>query len=237
MSLLIALVGRRKVVICADSRAVWGPAGSGNEGDIANDCVQKLFQRGTHSICGMGGMALSDRLTEICSRTHLQDAPRQLLEAVRDDLSWPFTDWFKRSPFPSDPIVFSAFALQRKPSGELDLLELEFPTSVTASGERFLDQPNIKTHLESTILPGRFAYSHAHGDCLTKKLEQKLNPDTCSDSAILSGIDEIFEAARNENAECYHEIGGPIDVALIDSAGFQWLRKKPESLTPPANHR
>jgi hypothetical protein len=63
----------------------------------------------------------------------------------------------------------------------------------------------------------------------TKELERKLKVDDLGDELILRDIDLIFETARSENCSCGEMIGGPIDVAVIESEGVRWLRKKAAS--------
>jgi hypothetical protein len=72
----------------------------------------------------------------------------------------------------------------------------------------------------------RFAYSLGHGDCLTKGLERRLDPDVMDDESALRHVDEIFEAAIACGGECAADIGFPIDVLALDREGLRWLRRK-----------
>jgi hypothetical protein len=222
VSLLIAVCGRRKVIVCGDSRAVY------LDGRHRDD-IQKLFQAGRYTVCGISGAthlgaagSVPDRVSKLCAKEELRDNPVQLLDAIRADVHALLSE----IPLPpEDPIVFAAFVLRKQQNGNLDLLELEFPIATTAKGRRTIDQPCVTVHAEGPAL-GRIAYSLGHGDCLTRKLEQRLDPDVLSDDAIVNGVEEIFEAAKAENRKCQADIGGRIKVAVIDAGGFRWLPNK-----------
>jgi hypothetical protein len=149
--------------------------------------------------------------------------------AIRDDLHGALTALFAENPLPDLPSAFSAFSVRRKRNGEIDLLELNFPVIAASDGHRLLGEPEIKSHLEGVLPSGPFVYHIGRSDCLTKDLEKRLDPDL-PDGNVLKDIDNIFETARAVNGSCRDEVGGPIDVAAIDSVGFRWLRRKPISL-------
>ena len=89
-------------------------------------------------------------------------------------------------------------------------------------------EPTITARIDGIIPPGPFVYHASRGDCLPADLSG-LDSDS-PDSKVLGDVDKIFEAARATNASCRDEIGGPIDVAAIDSHRVHWLRRKPFAL-------
>jgi len=174
------------------------------------------------------GIYVSSRIQRICAEDTLRDSPRELLSAIRDDVQGALTALFAESPLPDLPSVFSALSVRRTPIGEIDLLELDFPV-VTSDGNPLLGEPTIKAHLEGELPRGPFHFPVGRPDCLPKDVQKIADPDL-PDAAILTGVDKIFEAVGAFSRSCRDEVGGPIDVAAIDSAGFRWLRKKPIAL-------
>jgi|ERR1017187_2872418 hypothetical protein len=226
-TLHIALCGRQRIVVCSDSR---GHSRSGPSGDVFN----KLFQAGQRTLCATSGVLMlspdvyvASRVARICAEVRLQDSPRELLSAIRDDMHRPLVDLFTKNPLPDDlPSVFSAFSIRRSRNGEIDILNLDFPVVTGSDGRRLLGKPTTISQLEGLRPPGRFVYHHSRGDCLPKDLNQMVDPDL-PDNIVLVAVDAIFESARASTQSCRDEIGGPIDVAAIDSNGFRWLRRKP----------
>jgi hypothetical protein len=151
------------------------------------------------------------------------------LDAIEHELFAPITSLFADHSLPESPFVFAAFVIRKEPGGRLDLLELQFVVDTAPGGDRTIGEPHLIVHMEGAVPRGRFAFSLG-GDCLTKGLEQKLDPDL-PDEAVLAGIDGIFKAAKAESPVFDNRIGGPIDVCAIESTGFRWLRRKPD---PPA---
>jgi hypothetical protein len=137
------------------------------------------------------------------------------------------TATFAVNPLPDLPVIFSAFSIRRKQNGEIDLLELLFPIITIQCGARLLDDPEIKPRFEGEIPRGAFVYYF--GRTVPMELAQTLNADL-PDSTLLGKVDDVFEAIRAVDDQCRDEIGGPIDVAAIESHGFRWLRKKPIQL-------
>jgi hypothetical protein len=131
---------------------------------------------------------------------------------------------FANRALPDMPSIFSAFAVQRSSNGKVDLLELDFPLSIASSGARSIGEPMLTTQFEGVT--GMFIYHHSRGDCLPEDLTRRVHPDM-ADTALLAGIDNVFDAARKKSKSCGDEVGGAIDVAVIDSGGFRWLRRKP----------
>jgi hypothetical protein len=226
MSLLFALCGRHRVVVAADSRRM-------REDGVALDDTDKLFPCGHFTACGISGVTnlgthtiVSELIEEISSRPSLRDSPQALLEAITEEMGPRLTRVFREKPLPDGHAsAFSAFVARKQPTGELDLLELEFRITTFNGGKRTLDEPRVIAHAEGPPL-GRIAYSLGHGDYLTQALEQRLDPDAGSDADILTGVDAIFDGAMVESRKSKNDVGGPIDVALIDAAGFRWLRRK-----------
>jgi hypothetical protein len=134
---------------------------------------------------------------------------------------------FANRALPEMPSIFGAFAVQRRSNGKVDLLELEFPLSTSPSGTRSIGEAVVTTRFEG--LTGMFMYHHSRGDCLPEDLTRRVHPDM-ADTALLPGIDDVFDAARKKSKSCGEEVGGAIDVAVIDSGGFRWIRRKPITL-------
>jgi hypothetical protein len=224
-TLHIAICGRDRVIVCSDSR---GHSDSGPKGDD----FEKLFRAGRRTLCGIGGVLMlgpdsyvSNRIVKLCADEKLEDHPRKLLLAIASDMQGAIAELFMEHPLPDLPFAFSAFSIQRTSTGQIDLLDLEFPIVRDSAGRR-LGTPAVRTHIEGRVPPGPFVYHIGRGDCLTKGPERKLDPNA-SDDILLRGIDNIFAGVQAENESCRDEVGGPIDIATIDSTGFHWLRKKP----------
>jgi hypothetical protein len=229
MSLIIALAGRKRVVVASDSR---GCAMDGSQADR----YQKLYQAGQFTAVGTTGaldiapgVGISERIAGICAREELRDSPRALLEALRDELREELTSR-PNNRFPDGPIMFGAFAIRKKPDGWLDLLELEFAIETAADGSRFVGEPTLKAHFQG--MP-RGSSGFSIGQRYPKGWERAVNLDSTAD-AIVSGVDRIFAMAKAESEKANDMIGGPIDVAVIETTGFKWLRRKePEPLAVP----
>jgi hypothetical protein len=226
-TLHIALFGQQRIIVGSDSR------GHSDDGPMG-DNFQKSFQAGRQTLCGTTGVLtlppdiyVSDRVARLCAKVHLQDSPRELLYAIRADMHGPLVELFTEYPLPDDaPSVFSAFSIHRRLNGKVDLLSLEFPI-ITQGTNRLLAEPIIRPHFENYKVREAVAYHDGRGDCLTPDILRRVNPDFDDDS-VLAGIDYIFESAKAFSQSCRNEIGGPIDIAVIDSAtGFRWLRRKP----------
>jgi hypothetical protein len=250
-TLNLAICGRSRVVVCSDSRGAASPV----DGIPADDNCQKLFQCGTSTACASSGILIGpglyipDRLAAICADAKLQDRPRATLARIESELRGPIdAALLEDAKHPvdrcSDDFVFDVFCIRRQDSGAIDLVALHFPMTTDSDGNPALGTAEVSLPLIDSLPswaprdivrgdgillpPGAIVpYSFGHGECLTKELEQKLDVNVLSDEAILSGIDQIFETARQARPICAAEIGGPIDVAAIDAAGFRWLRKKP----------
>jgi hypothetical protein len=239
-TLHLALFGKQRIIFCSDSR------GHSESGPI-DDEFQKLFQAGKRTLCATSGVLMlppdlyvSSVIQSICGDNSFIDSPRELLYAIRDEMHGPLSMLCEANPLPDLPSIFSVISVLRVRTGEIDLLDLDFPI-VMNDGIRMLGEPVIKSHLEGALPRGPFVYHHSRGDCLPHYVT---NPDTAfdlivpvagghlkdklfSDEEVLLEIDSIFEAVTAANKSCRDEVGGPIDVAAIDSVGFRWLRKKP----------
>jgi hypothetical protein len=197
------------------------------------DGLEKLFQAGQFTAVGITGVSalqtgvpVSDYVAHICGKAHLQESPWKLLDEIQREIEPMLRSMFKTVPLPSS-IPFGAFVVSKRPSGELDLLELEIPISKGDRGMR-LAEPRTIVHAEGPAL-GRIAYSLGHGDYLTRGLEQRLDPDLLSDADIVGKVDEIFRAATVESvAGGLDDIGGPLAIAVIDQGGFRWVTNEPQ---------
>jgi hypothetical protein len=76
------------------------------------------------------------------------------------------------------------------------------------------DRPALRTFYES--LDDRFTH-----EARVIRTVQNLNVDLLPDIDVLASMDAIFTVAIAENSKCRNDIGGPIDVAVIDVAGFR----------------
>jgi len=222
MSFHLALCGRRKIAIGSDSRGML------SDGSHV-DTLRKSFQAGKRTVCGILGVSrlgpeiyVADRISALCALTSLQDSPRELLEAIRDDLAPSLTAIFAERPVPrGSSAVFSAFVIRRHHEGKVDLLELSFPVIVHGTA-RTMGDPVVKTQMADTVPRGVFAYTHGN-QAPPNKLHERLDPDRLSDEAVLSAMDDFFAACES----AYGSVGGPIDVCEIEqSVGFRWVRKK-----------
>jgi hypothetical protein len=169
------------------------------------------------------GVRASIQIGRLCGEDRFRDSPRKLLTAVRDNVRAGLESMFAHHPLPDLPSIFSAFTVSRKKTNEVDILELDFPIVMSNSGRR-IGEPTISMKLDGAF--GMFLYHHSRGDCLPDDVTQRVHPDS-EDSALLSGIDSVFSAAVRKTKSCSDEVGGPIDVAVIDTSGFRWLRRKP----------
>ncbi len=62
-------------------------------------------------------------------------------------------------------------------------------------------------------------------------MAQRLDWDRISDDEILNGVDKFYEFERSQDD---FVSGGEVDVCVIDSSGFRWLRKKPDPAVAPS---
>jgi hypothetical protein len=226
MSLSAVFIGRRRVVVCADSRTV------GTETGRICDRNEKLFQAGERSACGIGALInvgprasdfVPNRIKKLCIDERLRDRPRELLSAIKDDIWRPLSRLFIEEPgrfkslLPDQQVIFVAFCLTRRAMGEIDLLELRLPMLANQRGEPSLGEPEIESFMDGFLPAGPVIYSIGRAN----DLALQINPDL-SDEPVLFAADRLFAAAAAHD----QEVGGPVDVAAIDEQGFRWLRKK-----------
>lgn len=223
-TLHLVLSGQRQTVVCSDSR------GHGEDNTVNTDDFEKLFCAGDRTACCMSGILFlppapgvraSFQIASLCGEDRFRDAPRKLLTAVRDSVREGLSSMFAYHPLPDLPSIFTVFTISRKPTNEVDILELDFPI-MNGSGRRIGD-PTISVKVDGASR--MFLYHHSRGDCLPQDITNRVHPDS-EDKALLSGIDNIFSAAMAKTKSCSDEIGGPIDVAVIDASGFRWIRQK-----------
>lgn len=225
-TLHLVFCGKRRVVVCSDSR------GHSDEAGPSPEIFTKLFGAGKRTLCGMSGVLtlppdvyVSSGVARLCSGSEFRDSPRDLLRAIRDDMREPLTAAFSENPLPDLPTIFSAFSVRRQRSGEVAFWDLDFPIKKTPNGDRSLGEPTLISRIEG-IPTGPFYYHVGRGDCLPGDLIKRVHPDS-PEADILRGVDDIFDLAMTLNKSCRDEIGGPIDVAVIDSVGVSWLRRNP----------
>jgi hypothetical protein len=165
---------------------------------------------------------VSEPVARICTREELQDSPRQLLEAIRDELFGSFASSFHKRPANDSPSLFNVFVIRKRQSGTVDLLELDFPVSRNGVTAR-LGAPVIKPLAEDMQPHGPFMFYTGYPVAQSLAID----PDTSGD--VIASVDRTFEAVRANDAAAGRRIGGPVDVCIIDNAGFRWLRKKPSA--------
>ena len=224
-TLHLVLGGKKRVVVCSDSR------GHSKNGPSTEN-FQKLFQAGRRTLCGTHGVLMlapdiyvSDRISRFCNDKKYQDSPQQILAAIRDDMRDPLFDLFNAHPLPDGPSVFGALAISRKRTGELSFWKLDFPIVEKAPKVRSIAEPTIEPIIEG-MPQSFFHFAEARGDCLPVNFTKMVHPDN-SEAEILRGVDEIFSLiAASPDQSCRNEVGGPIDVAVIDAVGVSWLRRK-----------
>ncbi len=226
-TLHVILHGRKRIVVCSDSR------GHSEESGPSPEVFQKLFQSGKRTLCGIHGILtlppdilISNQISKLCSQDELRDLPRELLIAIRNVVEGPIAALFAGQPPPDLPSIFGAFSIQRRRNGELTFWKLDFPVVKALNGDRSVGEPQLKAAIEGFPPAPYFHYFEARGDCLPSDFMERVHPDS-PEAEILRGVDDIFAFATTLNKSCADEIGGPIDVAVIDSIGVSWLRKKP----------
>lgn len=238
-TLHVVVVHSDRVVICSDSRG----CDIRGLGPIAED-FQKLFQCGEWTACLIGGILMlspnrrvSTRVAHVCARTALQDSPVELLRAIQNDL-YPKFLHLPATPVPNltsdPPPAFSAYSIRRTRDGRIDMWELRFPVKIDSGVLRF-DQPMPPIcHFERFILQtGERCAILSHPDCLSTQAtaanreHRHLITPGLSNEDLSGEVDKLFEMAMATNQTCNDQVGGPIDVAVIDSSGFRWVRRKP----------
>lgn len=230
MSINLVKIGQHRVLAIADSRGCYkyGPP---------RDDLLKLFQLGSRTVAGIGGLTeirpgddIAERVEKLSAVDALADSPREFMTALASDLHEPLRDRFAKNPhlfkwlLADTSIVLTAFCLTRERSGEITLLELQFALE-NRDGAPACGEPQIITHAER-LVPARQMMYCAPTDFPMKHLFRQLDADS-PDDCVLADVDRLFETAKRENAVCRAEIGGPLDVAVIDAEGFRWLRRKP----------
>ena len=239
MSINLVVAGPDRVVVCSDNREHFEQGGHDDDGPA------KIFQAGERSVFGHVGIGAIATLSPTRDQ---RDNPRKLLEQFRDEYRGPLfselagkTEWLRQIQ-PGTPVVFSAFCLTRKPSGEVDLLELTFPLGALEDGTPQLGEPEIRARMEGVLPKRRNSFLTPHGlvycnpsntmvDPFTRTivlLAGRINPDL-PDADILRDVDHVFQTAIRDDPACRVAIGENIYVAAIDADGFRWLRGKEPS--------
>jgi len=224
VSINLVVASPSRVVACADSRLSY------SDGRPANDNgAQKIFQAGSRSVFGSVGIGV----IEVAAKGDQLDNPGKLLTDLAAAYHGPFvarvsTDMeFLKRILPGTPVVFSAWALTRKHSGEIDLAELKFPLRDRGDGTPYLPEPE---GMVGTLMPKpKLVFCNPTDpefDPFTStilRLADEIHPDD-PDADILREVDHVFAEAIRRDPACAKAIGGTIVVAAIDSGGFRWLR-------------
>ena len=124
---------------------------------------------------------------------------------------------------PDQNSVFTLLFVRRM-SGELpEIFEIKFPfRELPRAGggwANYLDPPSLLK------LDPNSNTARAQGS--TQCLRLPDDPAVLnSRSTLVGAIELIYERASQLASPCKDLIGGPVDIAVIDNSGFQWLRKK-----------
>lgn len=232
-TLHIALCGRSRIIVASDSRGH-----SPDTGPFGDD-FQKLFKAGRRTLCTTSGLLtlppdlhapvyVSTLIGALCVDDALQDSPKDLLRGIGAALRGRISALFARQAPPDMASIFSAFSVHRSSSGVINFWELDFPVLMSVAGTRIIGEPKITQKFKN--YSGR-PFAYYSGNEIPVGSMDNLSADA-PDEGLLTGIDSVFEGARSLNASAHNEIGGPIDVAVIDPRGFRWLRRKPIELPP-----
>lgn len=215
-------------MVAADSRGTLSTGGS-------RDDYQKFFPAGRHAVVALVGvvdllagdssgrlvrLSLTRRIARLCGEARLQKDPQALITEIVAELRelrmLPFHCALPRSASLVDVLIVG-----RGHGGYCCAWRLSLPIERESLAEPKLEQ------LQAGVIPS--GGCHLHGIGLVETVQTlgfAKNPDDSTDSEILAAIDKTFAAAA-ANPDRGAEIGGPIDVAVIDSSGFRWLRCKP----------
>ena len=228
MSSLMIKTGRTNIVVCADG------SGIAKDGMIRAD-FEKLFQLGAHTVVGIIGTThlrpddeIAARIVRLCRKDALKDDPRAFLAALQNDLHQGFLR--RLADNPSDyawlqkdgvKIQFAAYCITKRPSGEIDILGLEFPLE-SDNGRPVLGVPVIRAHADGFLPIRPIVFNVGCG--LEKDPLPALDPDL-NDRAIVAAVDSMVAGFKNEFAICRNEMGGTIGIMVLDPSGARWLRK------------
>lgn len=119
------------------------------------------------------------------------------------------------------------FYVNREASGRafLATIDLTYSLRRSKSGRysSVLETPVVRQLLFSAVVQLRL---YVRGTRRCVRPEPLCGP-VAGDVEALRIIEGIFERTRHVT-RCATAIGGPVDVAVIDTAGRRWLRRKPE---------
>jgi hypothetical protein len=117
------------------------------------------------------------------------------------------------------------FYVNRPASGRafLSTIDLEHRLVRTRSGryDSALEMPVIRPVFHDVVVEPRI---FVRGKRSCAQVEPICGPIE-SDGAAIGVIERIFDSARR-GLRCASSVGGPVDVAVIDTAGRRWLRRK-----------
>ncbi len=225
MSIVGAHVGERRVILWGDSREI-------DAHGWCSDGHTKLFQAGDRSAVGITGATFSGYGADtyiplmaagICSDKRFADQPHDLLCAIRDAVHPPLAAWVARSPElfqwlkVETSLIFGAFCIRRSQFGTITLIELRIPL-LSRNGIPVVGEPILKPHLNEGSFSG--AYFQGGTGCDLAGNRDAINPDR-PDQDVVAEVDRLAGIFSGRT------IGGPIDIAAIDSTGFRWIRQKP----------
>jgi hypothetical protein len=245
MSLIAAFVGTSRTVLLADSRV-------STRGGYVADGSRKLFQAGSHTLCGIVGLAgfgggdlFSTRVERLCAQ---ENRPRELLCAIRDELCGPIAKYVAEDPeefqwlLPDSEIIFAALAIRRNASGKSDLFELQLPIG-QFEGKPFVGKPTILMKFEGLRLRRHqemIPVKSVHGELL-ELWKKPLPPQRVTYwIGACDALEKYPDMLDPEGSDAHiltvsdyivkastdEETGGGLDVASIDSTGVRWLRRK-----------
>jgi hypothetical protein len=115
--------------------------------------------------------------------------------------------------------------VSREPSGRafLSTIELRHSLRQSSSGQysSFLEAPSVRQLLYAPVVQPCLYLRGARWCVRPEPLESTVD----GDANALDIIERVFERAQY-GKRCAAAIGGPVDVAVIDSSGRRWLKQK-----------
>jgi len=161
-------------------------------------------------------------------RLHL--ALARIWERFAIDLDEPFGYTAARAQSGTGPSLRLAqlFYVNRESSGRAFLATIDLTHSLRRSNSghysSVLEQPVVRRLLSGAVVEPRL-YVRGARRCVRP---EPLCGPIDGDAEALRIIEGVFERARHAT-QCAAAIGGPVDVAVIDTAGRRWLKQKQAS--------
>lgn len=242
-SLVVCLATPAALYVAADSRYAKAPL-------AIRDSARKLLVYGRTALCGLCGLLRFTRTEFDFAGDALRQTTLELAEVI-GGLEPLGMDWKSSSaerfaeslhaalapvwatftggldsPFGSSRELVQILYANRSAAGEVcvDGIDLKHSMRRSESGEysSVLEAPVVRTIFHGTVHAQRLFIRGSKRCVSTAALGGKVDDD----AAAVEAIDGVFRVSRRE-MRCAKAIGGPVDVAVIDSSGRRWLRRKP----------